>query len=78
MSIDSREPVWSDAAIKCEGQDAQIDITATHHDGADESTLEVCAYNEAVTLWLGLSPQRARQFAEDLILAAHHTERGDA
>jgi hypothetical protein len=75
IDIESGEPVWSDALILCEGDDAEIDISGHHHpDGV--ANVEFTAYNGAVSLTLGLSPERARELAEDLQLAADHAENG--
>jgi hypothetical protein len=75
MDIESGDPVWSDAIIKCEGDDAKISISGTNRPNG-ESNVEFTAYNGVLTLWLGLSPQRAREVAEDLRLAADHAEYG--
>jgi hypothetical protein len=76
LDIEPGDAVWSDAAIKCQGQDATIDITATHRKGDRLSNVEFRAYNDALTLWLGLSPERAREVAADLRIAADHAENG--
>lgn len=53
-----------------------IDITATHHEDGEPSNVEVQTYNDTMTLSLGLSPERAREVAADLQLAASHAENG--